>query len=234
MSENQNFSLKLKYKFLKILYLLNGEKFFKKKRYDWGKYPKRFEIIQDIIDLRKYKSYLEIGCDKNQSFSNIKIDQRIGVDPVEGGTHKMTSDEFFSNNKNFFDIIFIDGLHEYYQVMRDINNSLKFLNKGGVILLHDCLPRTIWNQITPRLNSDWNGDVWKAIVHCRTNEKIDTYTFIADRGVGIIFPRNNKNKLDISEKTDFKNLRYKDYYLQHEKYMNVIDYNKISLINLFS
>ena len=78
--------------------------------------------------------------------------------------------------------------------MKDIKNSLKFLNNEGIILLHDCLPRTIWNQITPRLNSDWNGDVWKSIVHCRTLENIDTYTFIADRGVGIIFPRNNRLK----------------------------------------
>ena len=133
---------------------------------------------EDIIDFKKYNSYLEIGCDRNQSFSNIKIEKRIGVDPVEGGTHKMTSDHFFSINKDNFDIIFIDGLHEYTQVMKDIKNSLKVLNKEGIILLHDCLPRTIWNQITPRLNSDWNGDVWKSIVHCRTLENIDTYPFI--------------------------------------------------------
>ena len=174
-------------------YLFYGEKFFKKKRYDWGKYPKRYEIIQSIINIKNYKTYLEIGCDKNQSFSSIKIEKRIGVDPVEGGTHKLTSDDFFFKNKKNFDIIFIDGLHEYHQVMRDIKNSLKFLNKDGVILLHDCLPRTIWNQITPRINSDWNGDVWKSIVHVRTLENVDTYTFIADRGIGIIFPRKNRN-----------------------------------------
>ena len=187
MAERQNFLFKIKYKFKKFLYLFYGEKFFKKKRYDWGKYPKRYEIIQKIINIQRYKSYLEIGCDRNQSFSNIKIKKRVGVDPVEGGTHKMTSDHFFSINKDNFDIVFIDGLHEYSQVMKDIKNSLRFLNKEGIILLHDCLPRTIWNQITPRLNSDWNGDVWKSIVHCRTLENIDTYTFIADRGIGLIF-----------------------------------------------
>ena len=45
---------------------------------------------------------MEIGCDRNQSFSNIKIEKRVGVDPVEGGTHKMTSDEFFNENKFSF------------------------------------------------------------------------------------------------------------------------------------
>ena len=197
MSENQNLLTKYKYKFQKLIYLLYGEKFFKKIRYDWGKYEKRYRIIQEIIDFKKFRTYLEIGCDKDQSFSKISVEERVGVDPVQGGTHKMTSDNFFLNNKKNFDIIFIDGLHEYHQVMRDINNSLNFLNPNGVILLHDCLPRTIWNQITPRINSDWNGDVWKSIVHCRTLEHIDTYTLIADRGIGVIFPRTNRKLLNI-------------------------------------
>ena len=233
MPERQNFFINIKYRFKKFLYLFYGEKFFKKKRYDWGKYPKRFEIIQDIIDFKKYNSYLEIGCDRNQSFSNIKIEKRVGVDPVEGGTHQMTSDHFFSINKDNFDIIFIDGLHEYSQVMKDIKNSLKFLNKDGIILLHDCLPRTIWNQITPRLNSDWNGDVWKSIVHCRTLENIDTYTFIADRGIGLIFPRKNKNLVKFKKKVNFKDLTFKEYFIKHEHLMNTIHYDKSKIHDLF-
>ena len=197
--------------------------FLKKKRYDWSKYPSRFEIIQNIIEFKKYKSYLEIGCDRNQSFSNINIDKRVGIDPVEGGTHKMTSDEFFYNNNDKFDIIFIDGLHQYEQVIKDIKNSLNCLTKNGLILLHDCLPRTIWNQVYPRINSDWNGDVWKAIVECRTYENIDTYTCIADRGIGVIVPRKNMNKLILNKK-DFKGLKFKDYYQNHEQFMNLISH----------
>ena len=34
-------------------------------------------------------------------------------------------------------VFFIDGLHEYAQVKRDIENSLNFLEPNGVILLHD-------------------------------------------------------------------------------------------------
>ncbi len=233
MSERQNFLKRINYRFQKFLYLFNGEKFFKKKRYDWGKYPKRFEIIQDFIDHNKYNSYLEIGCDRNQNFSNIRISKRIGVDPVEGGTHKMTSDIFFLENNLKFDIIFIDGLHEYTQVMKDIKNSLKFLNSNGVILLHDCLPRTIWNQITPRINSDWNGDVWKSIVHCRTMENIDTYTLIADRGIGLIFPRKNRYLIKMEDEFDFKKLRFKQYYEQHEYLMNTINYEKSKINDLF-
>jgi len=223
MAERENLFITIKYKFEKFKYFFYGEKFFKKKRYDWSKYPSRFEIIQNIIEFKKYKSYLEIGCDRNQSFSNINIDKRVGIDPVEGGTHKMTSDEFFYNNNDKFDIIFIDGLHQYEQVIKDIKNSLNCLTKNGLILLHDCLPRTIWNQVYPRINSDWNGDVWKAIVECRTYENIDTYTCIADRGIGVIVPRKNMNKL-ILNKNDFKGLKFKDYYQNHEQFMNLISH----------
>ena len=233
MSERENFFTSFNYKIKKIKYFFYGEKFFKKKRYDWSKYPTRYEIIQKIINFKKYNSYLEIGCDRNQSFSNISINRRVGVDPVEGGTHKMTSDEFFLNNKEYFDLVFIDGLHEYSQVMRDIDNSLKVLNQNGIILLHDCLPRTIWNQIYPRINSDWNGDVWKSIVHSRTLKHIDTYTFIADRGIGIIFPRSNKKILNLENKSDFKNLKYKDYFMNHEDYMNLIYFDESKLNELF-
>ena len=145
----------------------------------------------------------------------------------------MTSDQFFNINNDKFDIIFIDGLHEYHQVRRDIDNSLKFLNTNGVILLHDCLPRTLWNQITPRINSDWNGDVWKSIVHSRTKNNIDTYTFIADRGIGIIFPRENRNILKIDTNTNYKLLKFKDYYINHENFMRPIYFDKSKLIELF-
>jgi len=49
----------------------------------------------------------------------------------------MTSDTFFLKNKRTFDIIFIDGLHIYDQVKRDVLNSIKVLNKDGFILLYD-------------------------------------------------------------------------------------------------
>ena len=36
----------------------------------------------------------------------------MGVDPVEGGTHKMTSDEFFNINKDMFDIMSAENYME--------------------------------------------------------------------------------------------------------------------------
>ena len=61
------------YKLKRILYYLYGEKFYKRLNYNWSKYPSRFEIIQKIIDLKKYDKYLEIGCDQDSNFSRIKV-----------------------------------------------------------------------------------------------------------------------------------------------------------------
>ncbi len=222
--------MKQKYIFLlkRFFYYFYGEKFFKRLDYNWKKYPSRIEIIQKIIDKENYKTYLEIGCDKNENFSKIKVEKKIGVDPLRGGTMRMTSDKFFSLNKEFFDLIFLDGLHTYEQTITDINNSLKVVNNNGVIIIHDCLPKKIWNQIVPRVYGHWNGDVWKAIVHSRTYENADTYTCIADHGLGLIFKRKNRNQLYLDE--NFKKLKFSDYFKNHKKFMNLIEHEELDKI----
>ena len=223
--------MRQKYLFLakRILYYLYGEKFYKRLNYDWSKYPSRTKIIQNIINKKNFKNYLEIGCDKNENFSQINIENKVGVDPNRGGTIRATSDKFFQKNKDKFDIIFLDGLHTYEQTIKDINNSINVIHDKGIILIHDCLPKKIWNQIVPRLYGHWNGDVWKAIVHSRTNEKVDTYTCIADHGLGIIFKRKNRNLLEMKDQ-DFKSLKFSDYYKNHEKFMNLIAHDNIEKI----
>ena len=213
----------------RFFYYFYGEKFFKRFNYDWSNYPSRFEIIQKIIDKKKYEDYLEIGCDKDSNFSKIKIKNKMGVDPLSGGNIKMTSNVFFKNNKIFFDCIFIDGLHIYEQVREDILNSIKFLNPNGIIILHDCLPLKIWNQIVPKIYGHWNGDVWKAIVEARTMRDIDTYTCKADHGLGLIFKRPNQNLLSL-DINNFKKLKFKDYYIYHKNFMNIIEAHDIDKV----
>ena len=197
------------------------ENFKKKLNFDWSSFPQRFEIINKIIKKNSYERYLEIGCFKDENFNKINITYKVGVDPVSGGTVRKTSDEYFKNNKEYFDIIFIDGLHYFDQVKKDIENSLDFLNTKGIIIVHDCLPSKIRDQMIPRAHEKWNGDVWKAIVEFRTKDHLDVYTCFADEGLGIILKRNNKNKLDLNLK-DFKKLKFKDYYHNYSKFMNII------------
>ena len=210
----------------RIYYFLFVERYNKKLDIKFPKNIYRWDLIQHIINKYSFKNYLEIGCDKNQSFSKINIENKVGVDPISGGTIRDTSDNFFKINKDKFDIIFIDGLHHYDQVSRDIKNSLNILNQNGFILVHDCLPRSIAHQAIPRYRGSWNGDVWKSIVEMRTLVNIETYTCQIDFGVGVI--KNTKNsdilKIDLN---DFSKLKFKDYYYNYKRYMRVIDYENL-------
>ena len=50
---------------------------------------------------------------------------------------KSTSDTYFDNNNEKFDLIYIDGWHEAPQVYKDICNSWNFLNNDGIIICDD-------------------------------------------------------------------------------------------------
>ena len=214
--------LKLNYFFHKLF----GEKDLGNIGFDFSIKHNRQFIVQNIINKKNYKSYLEIGCFDDELFNNIKCNKKVGVDPYTGGTIRKTSDKFFDTNKDKFDCVFIDGLHTYSQVKKDIDNSLKFLNSSGIILLHDCLPNNYLEQATPRSQYTWNGDVWRAIVECRTRENLDTYTCYADFGIGVIFNRKNKNILKL-DYNNFSKLKFNDYFYNYKKFMNLIEYEDL-------
>jgi len=194
--------------------------------FDFTSKKTRLEIVQNIINLKNYNKYLEIGCYDDELFNHIKCSKKVGIDPVSGGTVRATSDQFFLENKENFDCIFIDGLHEYHQVKKDISNSLNFLEDGGIILLHDCLPNNYYEQATPRCQWTWNGDVWKAIVEYRTFKDIDVYTCYADQGIGVILKRPNRNLLDYKNK-DYSNLGFQNFFHNNKTLMNIIEYDEL-------
>jgi hypothetical protein len=130
--------------------------------------------------------YLEIGCAGNALFDAVATLDKTGVDPVSGGTHRMTSDTFFASTDATFDVIFIDGLHEYQQVRRDAVHALERLRPGGWIAFHDLLPRTWKEHHVPRLQSDWTGDCWKAAVEISRADGLEFHVVTIDHGVGIL------------------------------------------------
>lgn len=205
--------------FNKLYHIVFGEKFSKKINFKFDN-KNRIELIKYMIENKNYKKYLEIGCHNDEVFNKISI-EKIGVDPVSGGNFRGTSDEFFKKNKSNFDCIFIDGLHEYKQVKRDILNSIKFLENDGIIILHDCLPPSIDRQRVPRTRYTWNGDVWKAIVEVRTWSHVDTYTILSDQGLGIIQKKYNSDILNLKI-TNFDKLSYKFFYENYPILMRTI------------
>jgi hypothetical protein len=167
----------------------------------------RTEVINLLIEKNSYKHYLEIGIDNPaNNFNKIKIEDKTGVDPYDQklrvATHwndgnkevfskqiqyVMTSDDFFRQNTKKFDIVFIDGLHLDHQVRKDIENSLKFLNENGTIVLHDCLPERYEGQLEKDIGYGWWGTVWKTFALFRiTRNDLIMKTIDTDCGLGII------------------------------------------------
>ena len=211
--------------FNKIYYNLFVENFKGKLHYNFPSNYFRWDLIEYFINKYGYSDYLEIGCDQDQLFSKIKIQNKVGVDPSSGGNVRKTSDEFFKDNKKKFDVIFIDGLHTYDQVKKDILNSINFLKKNGIVLVHDCMPDCLSKQAVPRYRMIWNGDVWKAIVDLRQREDLEIFTCEMDQGIGIIKKEKNSSILEIKKSPI--NLKFRDYYQNYKKFLRVISVEEL-------
>lgn len=209
----------------------------------------RTDIINIYAKSIDAKSYLEIGVRvAEDNFNHIRVPYKVGVDSgVEGifeGTHKMTSDEYFLENMDTFDLIFIDGLHESDQVSRDIKNSLNILNENGVIICHDMNPKTKEHQLS---NTDslrqkyvkeqkeignkgyglWTGDCWKSFVYLRsTRNDLEMFVIDTDFGVGII-KKGTQQVIKIPIELTYEHLE-----LNRKTYLNLISVDEfLNIIN---
>tara|TARA_R110002126_G_scaffold290225_1_gene446720 strand:- start:5460 stop:6053 length:594 start_codon:yes stop_codon:yes gene_type:complete len=186
----------------------------------------RTEIINSLIKKYGYKTYLEIGVNTpaqpGYNWVGVEIDTKHGVDPNVDTTYRMESDEFFNNHiTQKYDIIFIDGLHLFEQVYKDITNSIENLNEGGIIVVHDCNPITEITQRRIRASDAWHGDVWKSIVKLRVeNPKIDVCTVNTDEGCAIL-KKGEQKLLEVDGDVDVYN------YIFLEK-------NRVNALNLIS
>lgn len=159
----------------------------------------RIDILKFIQGRKRSKNYLEIGCHKNEVFNEIVVSgEKVGVDPARGGTLRMTSDDFFDQNETFFDLIFVDGLHIYEQLKKDVENSFRFLAPGGVIVLHDMLPLGASVATRERNTKVWNGDVWRLNFNLINNENFNYHIVNMDMGCGII-SKVKSNNISLSE-----------------------------------
>ena len=112
----------------------------------------------------------------------------------------MPSDAFFADPPPLFrehgiDVALIDGLHTHGQALCDMQNCLRFLNAGGVIVVHDCLPALVAEatpdlahaRLMPGFTGDWTGDVYRVIVELRCRRPgLMVAVLDTDHGVGIV------------------------------------------------
>jgi hypothetical protein len=155
--------------------------------WDWEKTNyNRVAVVNLLVSNFNNPTYLEIGCGSDILFNSIPAQNKIGVDPFLGGNVRKTSDDFFKENKSRFDVVFIDGLHTYEQVRRDVINSINSLNDGGWIALHDMLPRNWMEHHLPIISHPWTGHVWKVAFELLQTEGIEFKVLKIDFGVGVI------------------------------------------------
>jgi len=154
----------------------------------------RYDLINFLITKHRYKSYLEIGTQNSVCGSSVVCERKVGVDPSpiqrlpnDFNLHfGNESNLFFDNNKETFDIIFIDGLHTYEQVKQDFLNACDFLSDNGCIVLHDCLPTTSERAKSFNEGGIWNGDCYRFIQDLE-DVKIKFYIADFDQGCAVVY-----------------------------------------------
>lgn len=154
----------------------------------------RYEIINAFIAKFGYDKYLEIGVRGGECLREVRALVKDGVDPdsskcPQGVNYPMPSDDFFASLPigRQYDIVFVDGLHQHEQVVRDVENSLRFLSPGGTVLLHDCNPPTAWHASHDSNGGEWNGTVYKAILELRARRSdLEIFVVDTDWGVGVV------------------------------------------------
>lgn len=221
----------------------------------------RLFFLKKLFRKKKFKTYLEIGVFRGRVFFSVPAYNKIAVDPefqfsaskkikkafrrfsnLWAKFYEKTSDIFFAENastlfqKNKIDVCLVDGMHEYNFALRDIENSLKFMQKDGVVLVHDCNPvskeaSVSFEEYKKRgFVEDWNGDTWKAIVHLRSlRDDINVFVLDCDQGLGIVtfgkpesrlkFTHEEINALtyeQLSEnRKEWLNLKEPDYFFEY-------------------
>ena len=209
----------------------------------------RIELIQAIFQKTELEYYLEIGCRKGRSFLPIVAKHKMVVDPAfaipfyrkwkwgikvpENANNQYfeeTSDDFFAKRKDLIkqlDVVLVDGLHTYRASLLDALNSLKYLNKDGIIIFHDCLPPNRAaamptelfptkkeKRSIPGWTNEWCGDVYKTIIYLRKAfpEVLDALVVDTDYGLGILRPKVKLNPIDLKvDEALFEEINKIDY-----------------------
>lgn len=135
--------------------------------------------LSDVHEFLAPRVYLEIGVFRGDSMALARPPAlAFGVDPVPALTkpcrvetriYPLTSDQFFQQNLKRklilrrVDFAFIDGLHDFMQVVRDFWNAERLCDTNSVVAFHDTLPLDEASSTKARTTGFWTGDVWKII-----------------------------------------------------------------------
>ncbi|MBN0989414.1 CmcI family methyltransferase [Amphritea pacifica] len=132
------------------------------------------ELLKFIHESILPDCYLEIGVRNGRSLSLASCDA-VGVDPDPEITHELgdntrvvsqTSDYFFEQAidpvlQRKPDLVFIDGMHLFENVLRDFINVERVSGPHTVVVVDDIYPNHPKQAARERNTRVWTGDVWK-------------------------------------------------------------------------
>lgn len=181
--------------------------------------------LNKLSEINESRTYLEIGVAQGGTLEAIEVKHRIGVDPTPNfdtehlperlAFHQTTSDVFFSSldTDTKFDLIFLDGLHEFKQTYRDLVNAFKHLSKNGVCLIDDTVPFDAIAALPSHKDSiresrksglgnprPWMGDVYKVIYMIHTfHPDLDyaTYVETGQHHQTLVWRKNRASQLNL-------------------------------------
>jgi hypothetical protein len=126
------------------------------------------------------RTYLEVGTESGFSLAQVHCDA-IAVDPqfqlkvsATGNRRRtfffqMPSDTFFATENvrellgRPIDMVFLDGMHRFEFLLRDLIGAEAACHSRSLILLHDCVPLNPEMALRRHRPVDWTGDVWKLL-----------------------------------------------------------------------
>jgi predicted O-methyltransferase YrrM len=156
-------------------------------------------FIAFYVSFFKSSSYLELGLYQGETFTTIckQVPNCVGVDVKdnrivkEGKFFECTTDEFFQQNEEKFDVIFIDADHRFESVKKDFENSLKCLNENGTIILHDTDPTEL-----KYLHDGYCSDSYKMNDYLNSRDDISSITLpINTEGLTLVKRFNDRRVL---------------------------------------
>lgn len=183
------------------------------------------QILNILADTYSLHTYLEVGVQEPRNcLLKVNCRTKVGVDPAV--THPLvyrkTSDEFFKINQQRFDLIFIDGYHEYEQVKRDFLNSMAVLNDNGFIVIHDTMPMQEETTFIPRVTKMWHGDVYKLVLEL--HKYCGYVTINTDQGCTVCWKKEVDPKGEIP-------LNWQSF-LNNSAYMNIKQPHEVDFRNI--
>lgn len=181
----------------------------------------RSDRLNALSTINGAKRYLEIGVCHGETFFEVDVPFKVGVDPNfrfdykakisrEEQFYLCSSDEYFLGVEDQppFDLIYLDGLHTYEQTLRDLINSFSLSHANTIWLVDDTVPTNVFASLPDQLECwesrkklglhdwSWMGDVYKVVFFVAKMMPFINYRTYSEHGQTVLWrTRNDRRKI---------------------------------------